>query len=91
MSKAAQLAERLDSIGMAAGMAAVQASTADAVYFDVVDEVMCVMHPDGSVNMIELLVGQGRYTVETISADNILKVLKHYRPFREVFEEGQLH
>jgi len=43
------------------------------------------MHDDGSVNIIEN-VGSGVITSEVISAENILKVLHHYRPFKEVFK-----
>jgi hypothetical protein len=45
---------------------------------------MCIMHDDGSVNIIENM-GNGMITGEVISSENILKVLHHYRPFKEVF------
>jgi hypothetical protein len=48
---------------------------------------MCVMHDDGSVNIFQG-VGHGIITGEVISAANILKVLQHYRPFKEVFKDN---
>ena len=49
-----------------------------------IEDAMYIMHDDGSVNIIENL-GSGVITSEVISSANILKVLQHYRPFKEVF------
>lgn len=85
MSKAAQLAARLEQVEVAEGMKIIEASTEKAIHFDVIDDAMCIMHSDGSVNIVDHM-GKGRVTVEVISSANILRVLKHYRPFKEVFE-----
>ena len=60
-------------------------ATKDALWFDAVEDVMTIMHKDGSVNFIDNR-GRGIVTSEVISAENILKVLQHYRPFKEVFK-----
>lgn len=88
MNKAAQLAERLKHVDAAEGTKIIEGSYEEALHFDVIDDAMCIMHADGSVNIVELM-GKGVVTVETISSENILKVLKHYRPFKEVFK-GQV-
>lgn len=85
MSKAAQLAARLEQVDIAEGTRIIEASAEKAVHFDVIDDAMCIMHSDGSVNIVDHM-GKGRVTVEVISSANILKVLKHYRPFKEVFK-----
>lgn len=59
----------------------------EAIYFDVIEDAMCIMHSDGSVNIIENM-GDGLITNEVISSANILKVLHHYQPFKEVFKGG---
>ena len=46
---------------------------------------MCIMHSDGSVNIVDHM-GKGRMAVKVISSANILKVLEHYRPFKEIFK-----
>ena len=84
-SKAAQLAARLEQVDVTEGIKIIEASTENAVHFDVIDDVMCIMHSDGSVSIVDHM-GKGRVTVEVISSANILKVLKHYRPFKEVFK-----
>lgn len=86
MNKAAQLAEKLAHIDVDEGMKIIERWQEEALYFDVIDDAMCIMHADGSVNMIEHM-GKGVMTVETISSGNILRVLKHYRPFKEVFKD----
>ena len=86
MTTAAQLAAQLERASPAEGMKLVEASNLKALHFDIVDDAMCIMHPDGSVNVIEMVSG-GRVAVEVISAENILRVLKHYRPFPEVFKK----
>jgi hypothetical protein len=85
--KAAELAARLQNLGNADGMKIIEASTENALYFDGIGEAMCIMHMDGSVNIIDHI-GMGNMTVEVISAGNILKVLMHYRPFKEVFKQN---
>jgi hypothetical protein len=85
MHKAAQLAARLEKVDMAEGMKLMEEWTASSLYFHVVDDAMCIMHSDGSVNIIDHM-GKGAMTVEVISSGNILKVLEHYRPFSDVFK-----
>lgn len=85
MSKAAQLAKRLETLGREEGIKVIDEASRNALYFNVFGDAMCVMHDDGSVNIIELL-GHGVVTTEVISPENILKVLHHYRPFKEVFK-----
>jgi hypothetical protein len=60
--------------------------THKSLHFDVIEDVMCIMHSDGSVNLITHMSG-GAMTVEVISAGNILRVLRHYRPFKDVFKD----
>jgi hypothetical protein len=87
MSKAAELAKKLEHVDIAAGIPIIEESYDGALHFKVIKEnSMCVMHDDGSVNIFELIVGSGRITTEVISAENILKVLHHYRPFKEIFK-----
>jgi len=86
MNKAAELADKLRQVDVAAGMTIIEVSTAGALHFDVVDEAMCIMHSDGSANIIDHM-GKGVMTVESISSENILKVLKHYRPFKGLFNK----
>ena len=78
MNKAVELADKLRQVDVAEGMRIVRISTAGALHFDVMDEAMCIMHSDGSANIIDHM-GKGVMTVESISSANILKVLKHYR------------
>jgi len=85
MSKAAQLAARLEQVDVAEGITIIEEATEKAVHFDVMDDAMCIMHSDGSVNIVDHM-GKGRVTVEVISSANILKILKYYRPFKEVFK-----
>lgn len=85
MSKAAQLASSLERLGASEGLKLIDKACEKALYFNVYGEVMCVMHADGSANFIENH-GQGIVTTEVISVENILKVLHHYRPFKEVFK-----
>ena len=87
MNKAAQLSEKLNKMKVDEGLKLIEKHTADAVYFDVIKDAMCIMHDDGSVNIIENM-GNGVITSEVISSANILKVLHHYRPFKEVFKSG---
>ena len=58
----------------------------ESLFFDVIDNAMCIMNDDGSVNIIEHM-GKGSITDEVISSENILKVLQHYRPFKGVFKD----
>ena len=85
MNKAAQLSATLEQVNVDEGMKIIEASYDKSLYFDVIDDAMCIMHDDGSVNIIEH-VDEGAITVEVISSENILKVLQHYRPFKEVFK-----
>jgi hypothetical protein len=87
MNKAAQLSEQLEKLDVAEGMQLIEQSNKDALYFDVIGDAMCFMHDDGSVNIIENM-GNGVITSEVISSENILKILHHYRPFKEVFKGG---
>ena len=65
-------------------MQILEESYASALYFEAIDDALCVMHSDGSVNIVEHR-GKGVIAVEVISSKNILKILKHYRPFKGVF------
>jgi hypothetical protein len=85
MNKAAQLSKELEQLGIAEGMDVIEKATKDALSFDAVEDVMTIMHKDGSVNFIDNR-GRGVVTCEVISAENILKVLRRYRPFKEVFK-----
>lgn len=85
MNKAAQLAKRLEGRNVPDGMKIIELSNKEALYFDVIEDAMCIMHDDGSVNIVENA-GSGVLTCEVISSENILKVLQHYRPFKEVFK-----
>jgi len=85
MNKAAQLSRRLEQVDVAEGMKLIEKSNEEALYFDVIEDAMCVMHADGSVNIIETL-GGGVITSEVIAPANILRVLQHYRPFKDVLE-----
>ena len=87
MNKASQLSEKLKKLSVAEGMELIEKSNQNAIYFDVIEDAMCIMHDDGSVNIIENM-GNGVITSEVISSENILKVLHHYRPFKEVFKAG---
>ncbi len=85
MNKAAQLSNELEQLKVDEGLKVIEKATEDAIWFDAVEDVMTIMHKDGSVNFIDIR-GQGIVTCEVISARNILKVLRHYRPFKEVFK-----
>lgn len=85
MSKAVQLSKRLEQLDVTEGMRIIGKSNEEALCFEVIEDAMCIMHDDGSVNIIESL-GRGFITSEVISSANVLKVLHHYRPFKEVFK-----
>jgi hypothetical protein len=85
MNKAAQLSQRLEQVDVAEGMKVIEKSNEKALYFEVIEDAMCIMHDDGSVNIIETL-GRGVITSESIAPASILKVLQHYRPFKDVPE-----
>ena len=87
MNKAAQLSEKLEKVDVAEMMQLIEKSYEEAIDFDDIEDAMCIMHDDGSVNIIEN-VGNGVITSEVISSANILKVLHHYRPFKEVFKSN---
>lgn len=85
MHKAAQLSQQLEQMSVADGMKEIERASEEALHFDVIADTMCILHDDGSANIIENA-GSGVITSEVISAENILKVLHHYRPFKEVFK-----
>ena len=85
MNKAANLSKALEHAGIEEGMKIIDKSNAEALCFDAIGDAMCLMHDDGSVNIIESS-GGGVVTTEVISSANILKTLHHYRPFKEVFK-----
>lgn len=85
MNKAAQLAKKLEQLEIAEGIDLIEKTYKEALHFDAIEDVMCIMHDDGSVNFIQTF-GNGVVTTEVISPANILKVLLHYRPFKEVFK-----
>lgn len=85
MNKAEQLSKKLEQLDIAKGMDVIEESTKDALWFDAVEDTMTIMHKDGSVSFIDNR-GRGIVTCEVISAANILKVLRHYRPFKDVFK-----
>ena len=85
MNKAAQLSEKLEKLNVEEGIQLIEKTYEEAIYFQVIEDAMCIMHDDGSVNIIEHM-GNGVMTSEVISSANILKVLHHYRPFKEVFK-----
>ncbi len=87
MNKAAQLSKELEQLNIAEGVDLILQSTKDALWFDTVEDVTTIMHKDGSVNFIDNC-GRGIVACEVISAANILKVLQHYRPFKEVFKDN---
>jgi len=85
MTKAAQLAKELEPLKIEEGLKVIEKSYADALWFEPVGDVMSIMHDDGSVNFIEHR-GHGVVTCEVLSAQNVLKVLLHYRPFKEALK-----
>lgn len=87
MNKAAQLAKELEQLRVAEGMDVIEKANNEALWFDVIADVMCIMHDDGSVNFIDNR-GHGIFSCEVISAANVIKVLQHYRPFKDVFKDN---
>lgn len=85
MNKAAQLSKELEQLNVAEGMDVIETSAKDALWFDIIEDIYMIMHKDGSVNFIDNR-GRGIVSCEAISAANVLKVLQHYRPFKEVFK-----
>jgi hypothetical protein len=88
MNKAARLMARVEQLGVDKGSRVLEAEAKTALSTFERDDVLCIMHSDGSVNFVAL--GEDGVSVEAISAVNILKVLQHYRPFPGVFKD-QLH
>lgn len=84
MSKASRLSSALERVDVEKGLGLIENAQKGALQFDVIDDAMCIMHDDGSVNIIESI-GGGVMRCEVISAENILKVLQHYRPFADLF------
>lgn len=87
MNKAAQLSEKLEQVDVVERIKIIEEWSVESLFFDVIDDAMCIMHDDGSVNIIEHM-GKGDMTVEVISSEIILRVLQHYRPFKEVFKRN---
>jgi hypothetical protein len=85
MHKAAQLSQRLEQVDVKERMDLIEKALPSAIHFDVLDDVHYIMHDDGSVNIIEYH-GHGVMTGHVISAENILRVLHHYRPFSDLFK-----
>jgi len=73
MNKAAQLSKRLESLGINEFEKAIERSVKEALSFCDVENVLCIMHNDGSVNFLDIP-GNGVVTSEVISAENILRV-----------------
>jgi hypothetical protein len=86
MNKAAQLSAKLELVDVGEGMKILEKWYEKSLHFDVINDAMCILHDDGSANIIGNM-GKGIMSVEVISAENILKVLEHYRPFKEVFKD----
>ena len=84
-NKASLLAARLENVDVATGMGIIEASTREAVHFDVIGDAMCIMHSDGSTNIVDST-GSAALTVEVISPAGTLQILKHYRPFKELYK-----
>lgn len=85
MNKAAQFNKKVEQVGVGEVPKLVEKANSEILHFDVINEAMCIMHDDGSVNIIQNA-GNGVITGEVISAENILKVLQYYRPFKDVFK-----
>jgi hypothetical protein len=85
MSKAAELSAKLERVEGEDGITLIEESIQDAIHFDAEGDVLCIMHSDGSANFIDQTNALG-VMVEVISPANIVKVLKHYRPFTAVFK-----
>lgn len=85
MHKAGRLSKALEQAGVAEGMKIIETSSQEALHFDVIGNAMCIMHDDGSVNIFESS-DNGVITSEVISPVNVLRVLQHYWPFKEVFK-----
>jgi hypothetical protein len=87
MHKAAQLSKELAGASVENGMPLIEKTLHSALAFDVFGDVQIIMHDDGSANILELH-GRGVITCHSISSENILKVLHHYRPFSGLFKGG---
>lgn len=85
MNKAAQLMASVAHANLDEGLSLIEAQAEVALSSFEMDDVLCMMHADGSVNFVAPMDGGG-VAVEAISAVNILKVLLHYRPFAAVFK-----
>jgi hypothetical protein len=89
MNKAAKLMASVAHANGDEGLRLIEAQAEVALSSFEMDDILCMMHADGSVNFIVPMDG-GAVAVEAISAVNILKVLMHYRPFAAVFK-NQTH
>jgi hypothetical protein len=87
MHKAARLSSKLEQLNIAEAMKEIENSRSEALYFDVIADAMCIMHDDGSANIIESA-GNGVFTSAIISPEDILRILHHYRPFKELFKSN---
>lgn len=65
MNKAAGISKALEKLDVADGAKMIEKSSREAFYFEVIGNAMCIMHADGSVNIIESL-GHGVVTSEVI-------------------------
>jgi hypothetical protein len=88
MSKAAELANQLKELEVEEGLKLIDEQQTKALFTQVFDDAMYIMHSDGSTNIVEMMpAGPG---VHAISAGNTLKVLHTYKPFAEAFE-SEIH
>lgn len=85
MSKAAELSKALEGVSVENGIPLIEKTLHSALNFDIFGDVQIIMHDDGSANILELH-GRGVVTCHSISSENILKVLHHYRPFSDLFK-----
>lgn len=87
MNKSAQLAKQLETLKIEDGIKLIEKAGDEGIHFNVFGDAMCIMHDDGSVAIIEIM-GGGVNKIEVISPENVLKVLHHYRPFKEVLKNN---
>lgn len=86
MNRAAEVSAKLEQLDVAEGMKLIESCTHESLYFDVIEDAMCIMHTDGSVNIVESF-GKGGINVEVISSATIVRVLQYYRPFKDLFKD----
>jgi len=61
-------------------MSLIEQTAQTAVYSKVVDDMMYIVHDDGAVSLIESARG-GAIAVEALTAESVLRVVAHARPF----------